>query len=323
MGAGAVGLADDKDCKKLRDDDKIDQCRLNQAVELQKPAWCDDIISGSVRARCFGSLGRALHRDDLCAKAEDQGVVADCLTDLALLRRDVKACGLIRDVYKEARCVTKVADRLRAFELCGKIKVRQQRADCQRELAKSTKNPGVCAQLDLWRERDACYAMLVDDLGLDLSLCERIESGELRKVCYHRAAPRDVRVCERVGGPESRARAACYEQSMRRLRSPADCDAIRDAYQADKCLNYMAQETRTVSLCERVKDWVLRDECFSRFAFDHPENCFKIQSRPRRRRCATSNWRRSKNVEICPLLREPARTECRTQLGVHGALKGK
>jgi hypothetical protein len=323
LGACTMALADATDCKNLKDDDKTDVCLRKQAETLQKPALCDDIIAGSVRASCFASLGLALHRDDLCAKAEDQRVVAECLTHLALMRHEVKACGSIRHVYEQGRCVTAVANQTRALELCAEIKIRKQRVDCQRELAKSTKSPDICAKLDFWHDRDSCYAVLVEDQGMDLSLCERIEGPGVRGACYHMASPRDPRACEHVGGPRSKARAACYEWSVSRRKDPAACDVIKDPYLADKCLTFVGKETHVASLCERVKDWVLRDECFSRLTVESPDYCLEIQSRPWRRRCATSNWRRSKNPEICQLLREPDRTECRARVDVTSSTKGK
>jgi len=147
--------------------------------------------------------------------------------------------------------------------------------------------------------------------------------GRLQKSCYHLASPLDPRACEHVGDPYSETRAACYELNVTRRRDPATCDLIQDPYLVDTCLSYIGKTNEVASLCQKVQDWVLRDECFSRIALKNPEFCFKLMSRPRRRQCAESHWRKSKHSNLCQLLREPDRGQCRAMADPNNSMKGK
>lgn len=221
----------------------------------------------------------------VCQKISQAEDIYSCL---AVVNADSSFCQNVETVEERNICFAS-ADKDLSF--CRKIKGKEPKKICYYELGFTVKDISYCDELDDW---ESCYFSFVHRLywqersdEIDAKYCEKFSNtagGELtfRNSCWA-LKERDVTLCQGkehclsffkqplsfCENTKSKGKSDCLRDRALTAKDTSICEKIDDINIRDNCYSsYSAHIFPDLSLCEEVSDKMTKNACYREFAIN-------------------------------------------------------
>ena len=203
-------------CGRLEEVNKRDECFYDLAIRNEDVVYCDLVIGVKKQDEC-----ESIAKDPV-AYCNNGSKVDDCLSNMAVVKRD--------------------------FEGCQKIKGTRARGRCTQEIAYIKSNSMLCEVLPVEKNRtssyyrDGCYSRVAKKLGVNGTyICDMMGDDYNRQNCKLSIAL-DIHnqdICSQLTDTSKKTfRTNCYTQLALIKKDINLCNSITVASNRDKCKGY-------------------------------------------------------------------------------------
>jgi hypothetical protein len=157
------------------------------------------------------------------------------------------------------------------------------RDDCLVQVAAALRDPAICGRTSHMRGPDECRARITAAGGL--AACVAL-AGDAAIACYAQAA------------------------ASQETAGPADCDALTDGLERDRCRFAVATRGGDAESCSGITDTDLQRACLASIRLD-PDGCGQVASGRIRTDCYTSLATRTEDAALCERIEDSSlRDDC-------------
>ena len=196
-------------CSSISLQEKKDSCIKAYALNTKEFSACSEISAQELQQECYESIARTSSAtEELCGLVEDDLIVSQCFTQIALNELDVEVCNKINLRRDKNDCVAKVAVTSKDSDKCLFIVADPgKRNECISDVAVANLSTGQCKEIENSGQYTIqCYSGIAVALNT-LSVCDSIEvkkysteKYESTPTCYKQfaVATEDANVCELI-----------------------------------------------------------------------------------------------------------------------------
>lgn len=235
----AISRGDLSICDKIGNQDTVDWCYRDIATNKSDVAICDKIKSNSLKNHCYTDI--SVSRDDIsiCDKIitdnDKHYLQDDKYYCRALVKMDISIC---ENMQYKSRCYEDIAIRKGDTSICNKILYSEFKDRCYGNVARVRGDSSICDKIPTQSIKDECY----DNVAMvtkDSSICDKIQAQHLKDRCYKEINKSEINN---------------IEQGL------SNCDEFHPDLR-DECYNYVAIVTGEPSICDKIQNKTVKDEC--------------------------------------------------------------
>lgn len=217
----------------------------------------------------------------------------------------INRCDGIVDVTEKSSCLLEIAKFREDSSVCAKIPISATADECFEYIAQKRMEEGFCNEIksDI---KYRCYHDLALRKG-DISICERIESNEIKNQCKAEITKVSPDLCPAYKTTDEQDE--CYFAYATMNGKKEACASIKGKEAAYRCLLTIAPNDINEALCMEMPDSDSKDRCLETVAINNLDVsiCKKIYSWIFKYECLNVLALRTENVAVCENIDSPTR----------------
>lgn len=233
------------------------------------------------------------HRDSsICEIIQSEIYKDECYNDVGILTNDIELCKkMVSRLWRSGKglCFKKIAVNLTDEKICEHISDEGQRDGCYRDVASITKSETTCEKIipewsrkecikdsrgfppECWG-KDYCIIDYAEQYE-DSEVCDLIHRELIREGCRSKVAvlTNNINLCREItSGVGWQTRDLCFKTIAINLADETICKHISDTGKPspqsqyifkDKCYDEIAELTKHKTVCDKITNEKLREEC--------------------------------------------------------------
>ena len=260
-----------------------------------------------------------------CLEKDNSAEKNFCIRDKAIGFNDPIGCDLADEFYR-VECTKAYALGVSSIEACEAIVDEQIRFECFSELGKEENNESFCLKIPISennRLRGTCLKDVAFD-NEDPGVCVQINffslDGEVvRDACIENfyGTLEDSELCDSVSNADSKQ--TCIESVAKNTNSISLCQSLDDEIRADDCLFYLGTEFENQGACDVIANESIATTCVDEITqLTGSEKCFAKETNLEQNNCLKDIALEENSAELCKSIETDfgVRSQCYSALAI-------